>query len=156
MSKQADAVLALLRGPLPEGNPFDTRAFRALFLRARGETDVERSLLAAELLPGVCLDDPLRAGIAAYACSVILEWGADPRVAGRTVVERFARAAADRTAPPLALRYLGLAALAHFERSAALRREARESTDLVRALEAIAHSCAEATAVLELLRASPS
>lgn len=148
---EVEPVLAQVRGPRVRGNPFATAAAQALLARARELDPAGQAAILAALTPGLAVDDPLQAGVVALLCGTIVEWGADPQVAGAAIVERLGRAADTDQLNPEALRYLGLAAMAHLCRDVALRQRARADSPLRAALDRSADAAAEVDFVLQVL-----
>lgn len=124
--REVDEVLALVRGPRPEGNPFSHPAYRALFARAEAATVDERDGLNGALLPGLAVPDPYQAACVALTCGTLVEYGASASVAGEPIMQRMAEAfTAGEGMDDVALRYFGVAAMAHLCRDKGLRRTAR-------------------------------
>lgn len=134
-TREVDQVLALARGPRPEGNPFSHPAYRALFASAQAAAPAVRDELNRALLPGLAVPDPFQAACIALTCGTIVEYGASASVAGEPIIQRIAEAlTAGETIDDVVLRYFGIAAMAHLCRDMGLRRAARRMPGLRREL----------------------
>ncbi|MEQ1501703.1 MAG: hypothetical protein ABMB14_05705 [Myxococcota bacterium] len=144
----------------PSLEPTDQDAFAdPVFGRAlrsvRDATPDARSAAIARLVPALDAPDAYQAARVALICGTIVEWGADPAIAGPAVLARLHRTLARSPSGAgdprgqRAVRFLGLAAMAMLTRDVGLRRSARGMSGFAEAL--IADPSAEASFVHQVL-----
>jgi hypothetical protein len=162
---QADPIEELIQfaaqpdGPLEptDQDAFAPPVFGRLLTALRAASSPQRSDAIRRLIPTIESAAPYAASRVALICGTVVEWGADPAVAGPAVLARLQSLLSEEEPAPTpqrAARFLGLAAMAMLCRDPALRQQARALPGLEAAAAAARSWSTEAgfvTAVLQMV-----
>jgi hypothetical protein len=158
-----DAILELIQfaaqpdGPLEptDQDAFAPPVFGRVLTALRNVGPEQRTDAIHRLIPSIRDAAPYAAARVALICGTVVEWGADPAVAGPAVLDRLQRVLTPQEPDPTrgrASRFLGLAAMAMLCRDEALRQAARAQPELRTALALAESWSVEAGFVGSVLR----
>ncbi len=118
----ADAV-AVYRRIRPGEPPWNDPVVRAMFSTAEAATPEARDAIVRELATELVNPNTYRASCIAISCGTLVEYGADPTIAGLAIVDRIRRV--EEPYDDQAMKMFDQAAMAHLCRSMPLRIAAR-------------------------------